>query len=168
MQQQDRLFWATLILIVVLLLAAGLVVALRRGQAPTALETYLPDESDPAVVVHNAYVAARRQDLERFLGYFESPPWESPDTEVVSISAPQLEEMEVRIGTATIRDDTARVPVVIIRQPGFGLFGTRLFVEEQTVRLVRRDGRWLITTSLPFVYPELRSVPLPAVPPRGD
>jgi hypothetical protein len=167
MRQQDRLFWAILILIVVLLLAAGFVVALQRGQAPSALETYLPDETDPAVVVHNAYVAARRQDLERFLGYFEAPPWERPDTEVVSISAPQLEEMEIRIGTATIVDDTARVPVVIIRQPGFGLFGTRIFVDERTVSLVRRNGRWFITTTLPLVYPELQPARPPAVPSRG-
>lgn len=165
MLARDRLFWAILVLTVIVLLAAGLVAALRRDQAG-AMETYLPDESDPVAVVHNAYVAARQQDLDRFLSYFRAPPWQRENMEIVGIYAYALDNAQLQIGTPTIADDSARVPVTLVRQVAGPFFGTRIMVEERTVFLARADGGWLITSPLPFVSPEFG--PVPVVPPGGQ
>jgi len=152
MRQQDRLFWTILVTAVLVLLAAGVVVALRQN-APPPLTTYLPDESDPAAVVYNAYVAARQEDVERFLGYFETSPWERPAGELAGISTFDLDRAELRIGTPTVSGDTARVPVTLIRTAPGPFFGSRISVQEETVTLKKTAAGWRIKGRLPFVYP---------------
>lgn len=165
MRREDRLFWAVLVGLVVVLVVAGIAVAARRGEV-SPFATYLPDESRPEVVVHNAYVAAVQNDVDRFRSYFKRLPWRG-GAELRGLYAYEVKAGQVHIGTPTISGDTARVPVMLVRQVGNGLFGGDIYVQEQTVTLVREDGRWVITSELPFVYPELEPVMIPA-PPGGD
>lgn len=170
MEREDRLFWGILILVVVVLLVAGVGAALLRS-AQSAQTTYLPDETTPENVVYNAYVAARRGDLERFRGYFLEFPWHAPNREVkvIGLYVDEIENGELRIGEARVTDDTAIVPLTFIRQWPRGLFGTEISVVEQKVRLKREGNRWLITGELPFVYPQFEARPIPPPPaPGGD
>lgn len=164
MTREERLFWIGLSGLVVLLLVVGTVVAVVRGERPEDL-TYLPDESKPENVVYNAYVAARRQDIERFRGYFKGFPWRTPPGEpgeVARIDVFMLENGEVRVGEAEISGDKAIVSVLLIRQWSDAPFGTRISVQEERVTLVKEGGRWLIVTRLPFVYPIFEQTALPA------
>ncbi len=170
MEREDRLFWGVLILIVLVLVVAGLGTALRQGRTSAEM-TYLPDESVPENVVYNAYVAARRGDLERFLSYFRALPWRSPekDVKVTGLYVDQIENGELRIGKAEVSDSKAIVPVTLIQQWSRGPFGTEIGVVEQKVRLEREGERWLIVTELPFVYPQFEVRPIPIPPgPGGD
>ncbi len=164
--REDRVFWGVLVVIVIVVLLSGAVVAVRRGTTERVWE-YRPDESRPENVVYNAYVAAVRDDMDRFLGYFVSSPFgEFPGqpTGVRHLHVAFVDQGELRIGSATVEGDKARVPVYLLREYGPPLFGTRVHVTVEHVHLKRVDGRWRIDDMLPGVYPEWSMVPIPLPP----
>ncbi len=171
MTREERLFWTVLTALVAVIILAGLAVAWRRG-GEAALTTYLADESTPENVVYNAYVAARRQDIDRLRGYFRQLPWRTKagqPVEIVSLHVDVVEGGEVRVGKGEISDGRAKVPVRLIRQWSAGIFGTEISVQEDVVILEREGDRWLIVGELPFVYPVFKEIYLPAPStPGGD
>lgn len=171
MARAERAFWLGWTLLAFAVIVAGLVLAWRRGaQQPSW--TYLPDESRPEAVVYNAYAAVRQGDVKRFLGYFERSPW-GEGGRIARLESYALREGELRVHRPRVTNDHAEVTVSWVRvETGF-LWGPEVRVEEQTVRLERVGGRWLIASSgLPFVYPVWEMPPqvLPKerVPPGGD
>ena len=171
MTREERIFWGGLITLIVTLLLIGLGLALRRSASPP-LSSYLPDESRPENVVYNAYVAARRGDIDRFLAYFTEPPWKGqpPGTRIERLDTYMLENGELRVGEALIEGDKATVTVTLIRQWSNGPFGSEISVETAPVFLVREGNTWRITRELPFVYPIYTEMPIPVPPPSpgGD
>lgn len=169
MTREEQVFWTVLTTLVVVIIVAGLAVAWRHG-GEAALTTYLPDESTPEKVVYNAYVAARRQDMDRLRGYFRQLPWktrEGQQVEIVRLHVDVPEGGEIRVGEAEISNGRAKVPVQLIRQWSAGIFGTEISVQEEVITLEREGDRWLITGDLPFVYPVFKEVFLPAPPVSG-
>jgi len=159
----ERAFWGLLLVLIGGVILTG-VVAASRAPADIAPRAYLAEETEPAGVVYNAYVAARRQDMERFLAYFKDTPWEANGT-LSGITTYELDRGELRVGEVEINGNRASVQVLLIEQaPGF-LFGPEVRVREGTVRLEKSNGRWYIVSPLPFVYPVWK---LPPPPSRED
>ncbi len=163
MRAQDRWFWSVLVGVILILIGVGVWMALRASSSPSKYLTYLPDESRPEVVVHNAYVAARRGDVDRFLSYFLPSVW--PERERIQTVVVQVgNEGELTIGPAKIEGDRAEVLVEFVRAKSWGVFGVDFWIARETVVLRRQDGRWYITTTLPFVsimFQPIREVPVP-------
>ena len=164
MTRSDWAFWAALGLVVVAIVAAGMWSAWRS--VPTPPPAYLPDETRPEAVVYNAYVAAQRNDIERFRGYFQPWPWAGPGT-VERIDTAFLESGELRVGPAHITDGEATVEVYLITSSGGFFGGPEVRVHRGKVRLVQEGERWRIASELPFVYPVRVEVPVPPAP-GGD
>ncbi|NPA91052.1 MAG: hypothetical protein GXO55_06350 [Chloroflexi bacterium] len=147
------LFWIIWGGFVLFLLALGIFMALRSN--PASEWQYLPDESTPEAVVHNAYVAASRGDLDRFLSYFDPSVWPQKDL-ITAVHMVGIDASQLSIGRAEVTGDTARVPVEHVWSAGGGLFGVDFYTQREWVRLKRKGDRWYITTSLPFVAVETR------------
>ena len=167
MLRQERTFWLVFIGFVLLLVVAGLIAAALKGPQQQEF-TYMPDESSPEAVVYNAYVAARRHDVQRFLSYFAPDVWGKGQTPPTDFYTMELERGQLEVGTAHITDDSAVVPVTLILSYNRGLFGSEVVVRQAQVTLKRENGRWYITATLPFVYPQFGEVPIPVVPLGGD
>ncbi len=154
----DRLFWGFLVSLVVVVVGVGLWAA--RAATPSALPEYRSDQTRPENVVYNAYVAARRKDVDRFLAYFKGSPWGREGT-IIGVSSYALDRGELRIGEVTVTGDRAVVQVLLV-MPDIGpLLGPEVRVQTETVYLERVNGQWYIVTPLPFVYPEWKVAPPP-------
>lgn len=165
MTRAERVFWVVWTVVAVGLIVAGLVVG-RHGQAQRFTE-YIPDESRPEHVVHNAYVAAQRNDVDRFLGYFKEPAF-GENGQVAGLESFALRNGEIRIQDVQVTDGTAVVKVVWLHTVGGFLWGPEVRVQEAEVHLERVGERWLIRDrQLPFVY-VVWEVPSKPVPPGGD
>ncbi len=168
MTREERVFWGGLVTLVLILLLAGIGIALYQGTSPSTT-AYRPDESRPENVVYNAYVAARRGDIERFVGYFKEMPWKGPEgARIERVDTFMLERGELRVGEARIEGNRATVTVTLIRRWSRGPFGSEITVETAPVFLVREGNRWLIDRELPFVYPIYTEIPVPFPVPGGD
>lgn len=165
MVREERVFWGVLVGFVVLLLGVGVLKVVFRGE-PRA-EAYLPDESTPEAVVYNAYVAARRQDVDRFFSYFSADVWDTRRTKVRRLYTNELDRGQLDIGKGVVEDGQATVPVMLVMSYSRGLFGSEVVVRREQVRLRRENGRWVITVALPFVYPAFESPVVPVPPPTG-
>lgn len=165
MARGERVFWSAWVVLALGLIVASLLVG-RRGTAGERFANYLPDESRPEVVVHNAYVAALRNDVDRFLGYFKEPL--AADGRVAALESVALRNGELRLQDVQVTDDTAVVKVLWVHSVAGFLWGPEVRVEEAEVHLERVGERWLIKDrDLPFVY-VVWEVPPKPVPPGGD
>ncbi len=164
--REDRVFWAILSAIVIVILVTGVVVALRH-RTELYQWKYRTDESKPENVVYNAYVAALYDDVDRFLSYFATPPYGEHHPKIVHLHVEFVRHGELRIGTAAVEGDTAYVPVYLIREYTEPFWGRRVHVEVRSVHLKRQNGQWRLTQELPGVYPEFEAIPIP-IPPRAQ
>ncbi len=161
--REDRVFWTILSAIVILVLVAGAVVALRSNARPHQWQ-YRADESKPENVVYNAYVAALYDDVDRFLSYFATPPYGDQRPKIVHLHVEFTRTGELRIGTAVVEGETAYVPIYIVREHPEPLLGQRIHVEVRRIRLTRQNGQWRLTQELPGIYPEFEAIPIPVPP----
>ncbi len=164
MTGKDRWFWAVLVGFTVLLLLVGMWMS-WRSSSTYMLEEYLSDESRPEVVVHNAYVAAYRGDLDRFLSYFEPSVWPSRE-HIEGVRVEFWPKGQINIGQATIEGDKAKVPVEMVQARSWGPFGVDFWISRETVVLRRKGGRWYITMTLPYVYIRMSPLKMMPMPPH--
>jgi hypothetical protein len=103
------------------------------------------DESTPAGVVHNYYLAVQQDDIQKAYGYLsaETRGWLSYEQFSAQVSAPRT--LGVRIQNERVDDGTARVAVVVTTYLPGGPFSAGEYSTSRTIVLRHQDEVWRIS-----------------------
>jgi hypothetical protein len=107
------------------------------------------DESTPAGVVHNYYLAVQQDDIRKAYGYLSADTrgWLTYEQFSAQVSAPRT--LGVRVQDERIEDGTARVAVVVTTYLPGGPFSAGEYSTQRTI-VLRRDAEvWRISLPQP-------------------
>jgi len=152
----DRFSWIVIGVVGLLLLAAVGVATLQPDQDATAQEVYL-EQNTPDGVVHDAFVAFLRRDIERMKGYFSRRVRESYDKDLRWPNIdyyPDTGSRRMRIEKVEMQgDNRATVTVGIDNYNPGGLFNQgNVWTNRQTFALVQEEGGWKIDSDNFYFY----------------
>jgi hypothetical protein len=150
---RDRFLTGILIGIGVLVVLALILFFIRQGSSQYV------DESTPAGVLQNYFLALQKQDYQRAYNYLADtnakPTLEYFRGQFQSYQGQNVADTTAEISDATVdaQIETATVQVVLM-QGNPGLFGS-VYRNQQTAFLIRQNGVWKISNApFPFWVPE--------------
>ena len=149
MRALNRLGWMIAAGIGVLLLIAFGSLWMMRGTMQET-EDYL-NENTPAGVVHDAFIAQQRGDVDRLEGYLTHRARESIRGGTIPLP-PRDTNIAVRLHISGVRqeEDRAWVDVTVTHFSARGPFNRSEWSSDYTVPLVREDGKWRIDQYFPL------------------
>ncbi len=129
--------------VLVLVLLAFVTLLAARGVVQET-DDYL-NEDTPAGVVHDAFIARQRGDMERFKRYFTRRVWEESRLDRFP-SPPQPSDIVTRLQIRNVRveGDRAWVDITITRFQARSPLSREEWSTNYTLPLVREDGQWRI------------------------
>lgn len=152
----DRFSWIVIGVVGLLLLVAVGVATLGPGTGAAAQEVYL-EQDTPDGVVHDAFVAFLRKDVQRMKGYFSKRVQESFDKDQRWPNIdyyPSTGSRRMRIESVEMQgDDRATVTIAIDNYSPGGLFSSNnVWTNRQTLLLVKEDTSWKIDSENFYFY----------------
>ena len=152
----DRFSWIVVGVVGLLLLAAVGVATLRPGAGAAAQEVYL-EQDTPDGVVHDAFVAFLRKDVQRMKGYFSQRVQESFDKDQRWPNIdyyPDTGSRRMRIESVEMQgEDRATVTIGIDNySPGGLLASSNVWTNRQTLLLVKEESGWKIDSENFYFY----------------
>lgn len=132
---------ALLVLGAVILIIIGLVsIPLVARRAPA-----LGPETTPEGVVQHFYAAAYNGDYQAAYGYVGAEGRRTLSMiELQQQLSSELQQSQVRVGTASVNGTSASVPVTFTHFGSGGLFGSQEWSSEREVLLQREGDSWKI------------------------